>query len=89
MQCSVIGSGHYAVAVCDPGVAVEHFQAAAQTSPSTSQAQLAAVDAALALLATERQDNLTRATQLMQEYSIFTNIDTTLPYAERYHAVIS
>ena len=71
------------MAMCDPGAAVEHFKAVAQSSPNTSQAQLAVVDAALALLATEQHDNLTKATQLMQGHGIFPNMDPALPCTER------
>ena len=84
-----MAAGHYAVAMCDPGVAVEHFRAVAQSSPSTGQAQLAVVDAALALLATEQHDNLTKATQLMQGRGIFSNMDPALPCAERCSTVLS
>lgn len=77
-------AGHYAVAVCDPAAAALHFKAAAESSPSVSQAQLAAAAAALALLATQDLDSLTKAVQLLQDYRVWVGTDCNLPCLERY-----
>ena len=83
-SCVCWFTGHYAMAAGDPAAAAVRFVAAAQTSPTPNQARLAAVAAALALLATDHPDNITKAAQILQQHEIFTSIDATLPYAERY-----
>lgn len=56
---------------------------AAQTGSSASQARLAAVSAALALLNTQHPDDILKAADILRQYEVFDEIDSKLPFAER------
>ncbi len=79
-------AGHYARAVGDAGAAAAKFTAVAMSNPSSQQACLAAVNAALALLATGQAQDLSKAADLLQHQQLFGGLDASLPYAERYAA---
>ncbi|KAL0026688.1 hypothetical protein WJX79_004396 [Trebouxia sp. C0005] len=76
-------TGNYALTVGDPSAAAERFVEAAQTGSSTSQARLAAVSAALALLNTQHPDDVLKAADILRQYEVFDKIDSKLPFAEQ------
>ncbi|DBB16347.1 TPA: hypothetical protein ACH3X3_014645 [Trebouxia sp. C0006] len=75
--------GNYALAAGDLSTAAERFVEAAQTGSSASQARLAAVSAALALLDTQQPDDILKAADILRQYEVFDDIDSKLPFAER------
>ncbi|DBA81821.1 hypothetical protein WJX77_011283 [Trebouxia sp. C0004] len=76
-------AGNYALAVGDPSAAAERFVEAAQTGSSASQARLAAVSAALALLTTQHSDDTLKAADILRQYEVFDDIDSKLPFVEQ------
>ncbi len=76
-------AGNYALAAGDLSTAAERFVEAAQTGSSASQARLAAVSAALALLDTQQPDDILKAADILRQYEVFDDIDSKLPFAER------
>ena len=84
MRCCSASAGHYAMAAGDATAAAAKFLAVAQSSPSPQQACLAAVDAALALLATGQAEDVSKAADVLRHHQLFESLDTSLPYGERY-----
>lgn len=63
--------------------AAAKFMAVAKINPTGHQACLAAVNAALALLATGRAEALSEAADVLQHHQLFGSLDASLSYAER------
>lgn len=72
------------MAAGDATAAAAKFLAVAQSSPTPHQACLAAVNAALALLATGHAEDVSKAADLLRHHQLFDILDASLPYAERY-----
>lgn len=72
------------MAAGDATAAAARFAAVAQSSPTPHQACLAAVDAALALLATGQAEDVSKAADVLRHYQLFESLDAGLPYGERY-----
>lgn len=72
------------MAAGDATAAAAKFLAVAQSSPTPHQACLAAVDAALALLATGQAEDVSKAADVLRHHHLFDSLDASLPYAERY-----
>ena len=72
------------MAAGDATAAVAKFLAVAQSSSTPQQACLAAVNAALALLATGQTEDVSKAADVLRHHQLFESLDASLPYAERY-----
>ena len=72
------------MAAGDATAAAAKFLAVAQGSPTPHQACLAAVDAALALLATGQAEDVSKAADVLRHHQLFESLDASLPFAERY-----